>query len=57
MIFSVEIWEHIFIYIDPISLTNLKIICKCWKEIIDKMLQVNNIYITFITVLIYLLNI
>lgn len=52
MIFSVEIWEHIFIYIDPISLTNLKIICKCWKEIIDKMLQVNNIYITFITVLI-----
>lgn len=47
MIFSVEIWEHIFIHIDPVSLTHLKIICKCWKEIIDKMLQVNNFYYNF----------
>lgn len=42
MIFPPDIWEHIFLYVDPLTLINLKIICKCWKEIIDKVLQVNN---------------
>lgn len=59
MIFSVEIWEHIFIHIDPVSLTRLKIICKCWNEIIDKMLQVSKVYnfyysFNLFTLLIYL---
>ncbi|XP_031369888.1 uncharacterized protein LOC102673039 isoform X2 [Apis dorsata] len=44
MIFSVEIWEHIFTYIDPVSLTHLKIICKCWKQIIDKMLKESTLW-------------
>ncbi|CAD1470089.1 unnamed protein product [Heterotrigona itama] len=39
MIFPVEIWERIFLYVDPPTLVNMRIICKCWKDIIDKMLQ------------------
>ena len=44
MIFPVEIWEHIFLYVDPVTLINMRIVCKCWKNIIDKMLQVNYNY-------------
>ncbi|OAD53840.1 hypothetical protein WN48_08813 [Eufriesea mexicana] len=39
MIFPPEIWECILIHVDPITLINLKIICKCWKDIIDKILK------------------
>lgn len=37
--FPVEIWEQIFLYIDPVTLTKLKIVCKLWKEIINKLLK------------------
>ncbi|KAG7202402.1 hypothetical protein KM043_018718 [Ampulex compressa] len=42
MIFPPEIWEHIFSYVDPVVLMNLKKVCKCWKEIIDRVLKENN---------------
>ncbi|XP_068980267.1 uncharacterized protein [Bombus flavifrons] len=44
MIFPPDIWEHIFLYVDPLTLINLKIICKCWKEIIDKVLQQSTLW-------------
>ena len=42
MIFPLEVWENIFLYSDPLTLINMRITCKCWKNIIDRILQVNN---------------
>ncbi|XP_012142476.2 uncharacterized protein LOC100879040 isoform X1 [Megachile rotundata] len=42
MMFPVEIWEQIFLYTDPVTLTNLRTVCKCWKEVIDKTLKDND---------------
>ncbi|KAK1128762.1 hypothetical protein K0M31_019913 [Melipona bicolor] len=39
MIFPPEIWERIFLYIDPLTLINMRITCKYWKNIIDQILQ------------------
>ncbi|XP_076163120.1 uncharacterized protein LOC143144513 [Ptiloglossa arizonensis] len=37
-----EIWEHIFLYADPAVLTKLKIVCKDWNKIINKILKEND---------------
>ncbi|XP_076642920.1 uncharacterized protein LOC143353451 [Halictus rubicundus] len=42
MYFPPEIWEHIFLYTDAVTLTNLKIVCSCWNEIINKTLKIND---------------
>ncbi|XP_054003927.1 uncharacterized protein LOC128889891 [Hylaeus anthracinus] len=42
MYFPLEIWEHIFLYADPVVLTNLKTVCKDWNEIIAKILKDND---------------
>ncbi|XP_076279028.1 uncharacterized protein LOC143208440 [Lasioglossum baleicum] len=42
MYFPPEIWEHIFLYSDAVTLTNLKIVCNIWNEIINKTLKTNN---------------
>ncbi|XP_076382974.1 uncharacterized protein LOC117220344 isoform X4 [Megalopta genalis] len=42
MYFPPEIWEHIFLYVDAVTLTNLKLVCNSWNEIINKMLKKNN---------------
>ncbi|KAK9296560.1 hypothetical protein QLX08_009411 [Tetragonisca angustula] len=39
MIFPLEIWENIFLYSDPLTLINMRITCKYWKNIIDRILQ------------------
>ncbi|CAK9815636.1 hypothetical protein ANTQUA_LOCUS8533 [Anthophora quadrimaculata] len=39
MIFPPEIWEQILVHVDPIVLINLKIVCKCWNKIINKILK------------------
>ncbi|CAL7952120.1 unnamed protein product [Xylocopa violacea] len=44
MTFPLEIWEHIFTYTDPITLINLKTVCKCWNEIIDKLLMQTDLW-------------
>lgn len=41
MALPIEIWERIFLYVDPITLTKLKVVCNSWREIIDKILKVN----------------
>nr|XP_033326108.1 uncharacterized protein LOC117220344 isoform X1 [Megalopta genalis] len=42
MYFPPEIWEHIFLYVDAVTLTNLKLVCNSWNEIINKILKKNN---------------
>ncbi|XP_043249719.1 uncharacterized protein LOC122395873 [Colletes gigas] len=39
MYFPLEIWEHIFLYADPVTLTNLKTVSKNWNVIINKILK------------------
>lgn len=47
MMFPVEIWEQIFLYADPVTLTNLRTVCKSWKQIIDKTLKVYDDFLYF----------
>ena len=42
MTFPPEIWEKIFLYVDPVVLMKFKSVCKCWNLIIDKILKENN---------------
>lgn len=42
MMFPLEIWEHIFLYVDSVSLMRFKNVCKCWNIIIDKVLEEND---------------
>ncbi|CAK9797386.1 hypothetical protein ANTPLA_LOCUS1202 [Anthophora plagiata] len=44
MIFPPEIWEQILVHVEPIVLINLKIVCKCWNEIINKILKQNGLW-------------
>ncbi|KAI4495544.1 hypothetical protein M0802_008556 [Mischocyttarus mexicanus] len=41
MVFPIEIWEQIFLYIDPVILTKAKIVCNTWKQVINVILKVN----------------
>ncbi|XP_076231116.1 uncharacterized protein LOC143177183 [Calliopsis andreniformis] len=42
MMFPTEIWERIFLYVDPVTLMHFKRVCKCWNAIIDKVLEEND---------------
>ncbi|KZC10240.1 PREDICTED: uncharacterized protein LOC107188316 [Dufourea novaeangliae] len=42
MYFPPEIWDHIFLYADPVTLTNLKTVCQHWNKSIDKILKQND---------------
>ncbi|KOC60887.1 hypothetical protein WH47_05665 [Habropoda laboriosa] len=44
MMFPPEIWEQILIYVDSVVLINLKIVCKCWNEIINKILKQSDVW-------------
>ncbi|XP_047370628.1 uncharacterized protein LOC124957613 isoform X2 [Vespa velutina] len=44
MALPIEIWEQIFLYVDTITLTKLKVVCNSWREIIDKILKERNFW-------------
>ncbi|XP_017883730.1 uncharacterized protein LOC108627151 [Ceratina calcarata] len=41
MFFPWEIWDNIFIHADPVTLTNLKTVCKYWNETISNVLKIS----------------